>query len=171
MCILFEICEKRPFQKCMGWGGGRWSHFSAQHNTLDGAHKHGTAPLNHFYSGSSSLSASPFSGRAGVPLGQTSPCLWTGIYFFNFSQSCNFRAFTGTHPSERGIIGCEVHISLFGQPDLAPGQVAVNGRYGAVLPGYQAHAVAPTPRLLPQSEPFCAPKAFVVHRGKQQPVE
>ena len=22
MCILFEICEKRPFQKCMGWGGG-----------------------------------------------------------------------------------------------------------------------------------------------------
>ena len=20
--ILFEICEKRPFQKCMGWGGG-----------------------------------------------------------------------------------------------------------------------------------------------------
>ena len=23
MCILFEICEKRPFQKCMGWGGGQ----------------------------------------------------------------------------------------------------------------------------------------------------
>ena len=21
MCMLFEICEKRPFQKCMGWGG------------------------------------------------------------------------------------------------------------------------------------------------------
>ena len=19
--MLFEICEKRPFQKCMGWGG------------------------------------------------------------------------------------------------------------------------------------------------------
>ena len=28
MCMLFEICEKRPFQKCMGWGGGgRWSQF------------------------------------------------------------------------------------------------------------------------------------------------
>ena len=26
MCILFEICKKTPFQKCMGWGGG--SHFS-----------------------------------------------------------------------------------------------------------------------------------------------
>ena len=22
MCILFEICMKTPFQKCMGWGGG-----------------------------------------------------------------------------------------------------------------------------------------------------
>ena len=55
MCILFEICQKIPFQKCMRWGGGgvRWSHFSAQHNTLDGAHKHGTAPSNHFYSESS----------------------------------------------------------------------------------------------------------------------
>ena len=21
MCMLFEICEKTPFQKCMGWGG------------------------------------------------------------------------------------------------------------------------------------------------------
>ena len=21
MCILFEICKKTPFQKCMGWGG------------------------------------------------------------------------------------------------------------------------------------------------------
>ena len=31
MCILFEICKKTPFQECMGW----WSHFSAQHNTLD----------------------------------------------------------------------------------------------------------------------------------------
>ena len=23
MCMLSEICEKRPFQKCMGWGGDR----------------------------------------------------------------------------------------------------------------------------------------------------
>ena len=29
MCVLFEICEKRAFQKCMGWGVGRWSHFQA----------------------------------------------------------------------------------------------------------------------------------------------
>ena len=26
MCILFEICEKMPFQKCVGWGGGKGEH-------------------------------------------------------------------------------------------------------------------------------------------------
>ena len=102
MCIFFDICEKRPFQKCMG-GGARWSHFSAKGYTLDGAQEQCTAPLNHVYSESLSPSALPFSGRAGAPLGQTSPCLWTGTYFFKFPQSCNLRAFTGTHPSLRGI--------------------------------------------------------------------
>ena len=29
MCILFEICKKTPFQKCMGWGRGGGCHFSA----------------------------------------------------------------------------------------------------------------------------------------------
>ena len=103
---VFEICEKRPFQKCIGLrgGGGRWSHFSAKGCTLDGAHEQCTAPLNHVYSASWSPSALPFSGRAGTPLRQTSPCLWTGTYFFNFPQSCNLRALTGTHPSLRGII-------------------------------------------------------------------
>ena len=28
MCILFEICEKMLFQKCMGWGGGVGGHIS-----------------------------------------------------------------------------------------------------------------------------------------------
>ena len=103
MCILFEICKKTPFQKCMGLGG-RGCDFSAQHNTWGGAHKHSTAPFIHFYSESLSLSALLFSGRAGTPLGQTSPCLWTGTYFFNFCQSCNLRAFTGTQPSLRGSV-------------------------------------------------------------------
>ena len=102
MCILFEMCKKTPFQKCMGLGG-RGCDFSAQHNTWDSAHKHSTAPFIHFYSESLSLSALLFSGRAGTPLGQTSPCLWTGTYFFNFCQSCNLRAFTRTQPSLRGM--------------------------------------------------------------------
>ena len=112
MCILFDICEKNPFQKCMGQGGGRGSHFSLQHNTLDGAGKHGTALLYHF------------SGRAGTPLRETSPCLWTGTFlqFFQILQPPCLH----WHPPfvkrrSPQAMGCEVHISLFGQPDLAPG--------------------------------------------------
>ena len=50
MCILFEMCEKRPFQKCMGWGGGRWSHFWSKRSckfddAQDGAMFEGPASL------------------------------------------------------------------------------------------------------------------------------
>ena len=62
-------------------------------------------------------------------------------------------------------IGCEVHISLFGQPNLAP----MSGRCEASWRGWDAASPAPT--LHAQSELFCAPKVFVVHPGKQQPVE
>ena len=34
MCMLFEICEKRPFQKCMGWGG--WTVGSFAHRAVNG---------------------------------------------------------------------------------------------------------------------------------------
>ena len=37
MCILFEICEKRPLQKCLGGGGGGGGHIfqhSATHWTV-----------------------------------------------------------------------------------------------------------------------------------------
>ena len=33
--IPFEICEKRPFQKCMGWGGGVGGH-SFAHRAVNG---------------------------------------------------------------------------------------------------------------------------------------
>ena len=32
--MLFEICEKRPFQKCMGWGGGGAHSFA--HRAVNG---------------------------------------------------------------------------------------------------------------------------------------
>ena len=60
-------------------------------------------------------------------------------------------------------IGCEVHVSLLGQPHLAPG-------YEASWPAWQAPESLSS-RFHPQSVPFCEPKAFVVHLGKQQPVE
>ena len=39
MCILFEICEKRPFQKCMVWGGGQVGPDSAWRNRAPGPHR------------------------------------------------------------------------------------------------------------------------------------
>ena len=105
-------------------GGGGGCHFSAQHSTLDGAHKHGTAPFMHFYSESLSLSAFLFSGRAGTPLGQTSPCLWTGTYFFNLpilQPPCLHWHPTFVKGHGPQAIGCEVHVTLFDQPHLAPG--------------------------------------------------
>ena len=59
--------------------------------------------FHHVYSESSLSFALPFSGRAGTPFGQTSPCLWTGTYFLNFSQSCSLRSFSGARPVLRGI--------------------------------------------------------------------
>ena len=49
-------------------------------------------------------------------------------------------------------------------------KVAVNRRYEASWPAWQVPE-SPSSRLHPQSVPFCKPKAFVVHWGKQQPVE
>ena len=31
MCILFEICGKMAFQKCMGWVGGGWGDHISEH--------------------------------------------------------------------------------------------------------------------------------------------
>ena len=79
VCVYFLKSARKHHFRNVWVGGG--SHFSAQHNTSDGAHKYGTAPFIHFYSESLSSSAFPFSGRAGTPLAQTSPCLWIGTYF------------------------------------------------------------------------------------------
>ena len=48
--------------------------------------------------------------------------------------------------------------------------VAVNRLYEVSWPAWQ-DAESPAPTLHPQSKPFYASKAFVVHPGKQQPVE
>ena len=167
VCVyFFKSVRKGHFRNVWIGGGGRWSHFSGQHDTLDGAHEHGTAPVDHLYCESASSSAVPFSGRAGTPLGQTSPCLWTGTYFFNFSQSCNLRTFTGTQPSLRGIAHrpseCGALCEFM--------QVAGTGQYEAFWPGCQADDNSPAPTPHPQSELVCAPMACAVHRGKQQHV-
>ena len=40
MCLLFEICEKRPFQKCIGWGGGGKVVTFLSTRAAKSAHKH-----------------------------------------------------------------------------------------------------------------------------------
>ena len=55
------------------------------------------------YSALESLSLLSVSTRAGSPLGHALPCVQMGTYFFNFSQSCNLCAFTGTHPVLGGM--------------------------------------------------------------------
>ena len=104
VCVYFlKSVRKSRFRNVWVWGGGgRCSHFSTQSCTLDGAHKH-ALQSHQVYSESSSSVALPFSGKAGTPLGQTSPHLWTGTYFFNLSQPRGLRSFSGTHPVLRGI--------------------------------------------------------------------
>ena len=78
MCMLFEICEKRPFQKCMGWeggGGGRWSQFCTKSCKRKDTQGTGNALRITHYSESDWLSSLRLSTRAGTPLGHTSPCL------------------------------------------------------------------------------------------------
>ena len=50
MCILFEICKKTPFQKCMGLGGGDIFQHSTTHRTVDtnmALHRSSIFILNH----------------------------------------------------------------------------------------------------------------------------
>ena len=102
MCIPFQICEKRPFQRCMGFGGGVLTFLNRELHIGRGTQTC-TAQLHHVYSESSPSFMLPLSGKAGTPLGQTSPYLWTGIYFFISPLSCRLGSFTGTHPLVRGI--------------------------------------------------------------------
>ena len=75
MCMLFEICEKRPFQKCMGWGGGRWSQFCTKSCKRKDTQGTGNALRITHYSESDSLVSLRLSTRAGTPLVHTFPCL------------------------------------------------------------------------------------------------
>ena len=76
MCILFEICEKRPFQKCMGWLGGVGGHsFEQTELQIGRCTGRGSARGTTDYSEFESFSLLPPSTRVGTPLGHTSPCL------------------------------------------------------------------------------------------------
>ena len=169
MCILFEICKKTPFQKCMGWGGGGgFSQRSTTHWTVHtnmALHRSSIFIQNHCHRQHSLF-------QAGLALGQTSP-VWTGTYIFNFCQSCNLRAFTGTQPSLRGT-GQQKRWPQQSSEWHAPCgsmQVAVSGRYGAFfarLPGSCrvtcTHSAPPERALLCVSG-FCGASGEAAARG------
>ena len=48
-------------------------------------------------------------------------------------------------------------------------QVAVSGRYGASLPGYQAHTVAPAPTVPPRASPLAHQRLLWCIRGSNSP--
>ena len=158
MYFLKSVRKGHFRNECLG---GRSSHFSAQRNTLDTSHKQCTAPLNHLYSESSSPSALPFSGRAGTPLGHTSPCLWTATYFFNFSQSCDLRAFTGTQPSLRGIAQRPSVVSTCRL--LGLGSARLFGPATRLVPS--CTHFTPPERALLRSNCFCGASGEVTARG------
>ena len=165
MCILFEICKKTPFQKCMGWGRGV-CHFSAQRITLDGAHKHGTALFIRFYSKSLPSSAFLFSGRAGTPFGQTSPCLWTGTYFFNCEASVGC-VFQPQNWAAKAVASAVVRMSCSLWEHVGGCERAVRG-FLAWVPGScrvtRTHC-APPERVLLRAIGFCGASGEATARG------
>ena len=170
MCMLFEICEKRPFQKCMGWGGVGGHSFA--HRAVQGRTHRAQAMVQ-----GSLIIPNPIR-RHRCPFPQGPGLHW------------------GTHPrlapNRRRCRLPEIHVvkpwwgALYDpktglqrlwplqwtEPGVPCGckQVVANRLYEAFWPSCQARPDSPAPTLHPQSVLFCVPKAFVVHRAKQQHV-
>ena len=80
-CVYFlKSVRKGRFRNvCVGGGGGgKVLKFFSTELHIGWCTQTCAAQFRHVYSETSSSFALPFSGRAGTPLGQTSPCLWTG---------------------------------------------------------------------------------------------
>ena len=103
MCILFEICEKRPFQKCMGWGGVDDHIFEQMELQSGRCTGQGNARGTTDYSESESSPLLPPFHKGRDPIGAHIPLLVNWNIFFSFSQSCSLRALAGTHPVWRGM--------------------------------------------------------------------
>ena len=164
MCILFEICKKTPFQKCMGWGrGGGLPFFSvAQHIGRCTQTWHCT--VHPFLFRITVIVSIPFFRQGWDPIRADIPLFVDRDILRHVAKPWVRLSIPELGSKSSGLSGRQWHAPCGSM------RVAVSGRYGAFLPGYQAHAQSPAPTLHPQSEPFCAPTAFVMHPGKQQPV-
>ena len=105
MGILFEICEKRPFPKCMGWGGGKMITFLSKRSC-----KVDDAQVKAMLEGPLIIlnrlnrhCCPPLPQGQGPHWGTHPPACEFEHFFFSFSQSCSLRALTGTPPLLRGM--------------------------------------------------------------------
>ena len=159
---VFEICEKSVWVKV----GGRCSHFSAQSCTLDGAHEQAlhssiTFILNHRHHLRCFLSAGQASVDVCISRFSPHPQCRAKIPAVKPWWGIPFNPKTGLQKQwPQQFTECGALWECM--------QVAGTRQYNAFWPGCQAQCDSPAPTLHPQSEFFCAPKAFVVHRGKQQ---
>ena len=154
-CVLFEVCEKRSFQKCMGWGMGVGGHSFEHRAVNETPHMTRQCSRDHsfFRIRVVVMSLLPLSTRAGTPLGHTSPCLLLGTYFLLL------QFFPILQPA-----------CLHWHPPCVQGHgpQAVSSSWEHAGCCYLAESRVTFTKFAPQSALFCAPKVSVVHQGKQQ---
>ena len=84
MCMLFEICEKRPFQKCMGGGGGVGGHSFEHRAEQETAHRTGHCSRDHsLFRIRVAVIVAPLH-KGGDSIGAHIPLLVTGNIFLQF---------------------------------------------------------------------------------------
>ena len=156
VCVYFlKSARKRRFRNVWVWGGGvdifqrSTTHGMVHTNTA--LHRLSIFIQNHCHCQHCFFQA-----------GQTSPCLWTGAYFFNFCQSCNLRAFTGTQPSLRGMAHRpSVVRSTFRclvNPTLRQGIASLYPDFSHTQPGYT-----------PRASPFARQRLLWCIQGSNSP--
>ena len=153
MCILFEICKKRPFQKCMGWGRGGLPFFSvAQHIGQCTQTWHCT--VHPFFFRITVIVSIPFFRQGWDPIRAYIPLFVDRDICLQFlpilQPPCLHRHPTFVKGHGPQAIGCEVHVSLFRRQN---GMLLV-----AFLPGSSRDTCTqftPPERALLRVEGFC----------------
>ena len=126
MCILFEICKKTPFQKCMDWGRGGLPFFSvAQHIGRCTQTWHCTVHPFLFRITVIVTVSVPFFRQGWDPIRADTPLFVDRDIFLQFLLILQPPCFHWHPTFVKGhgpqAISCEVHVLLFDQPHPAPG--------------------------------------------------
>ena len=143
MCILFEICKKTPFQKCMGWGGGGGGHIFQHSTTYRTVHTNMALDrssifiLNHCHRQHSG----PFFRQGWDPIRADIPLFVDRDIFLQFLPILQplclhwHSTFIKGHGPQASVVRSTLRCLV--------------GRYGAFLPSCRAHPETPAPSLHP----------------------